>query len=160
MSPRGQQRREGFETGATPEGAEGLDTATMRGGARTAPAPSARRDGAAGRAGEAVVYLSGDAVGGGGEHGRALMRAFLYALAETAPQPKAVIMVGEAVRLARPGAETFEPLSLMQEQGVSILLAEDSVRALGGGEKIPVGRPATMHAITGALLRAEKVIAL
>jgi len=91
---------------------------------------------------------------------RNLIRGFLYTLTEIAPQPKAIVLVGSAVRLACAGAAALESLSLMQEQGVEILIAEKSLTEIEGEVKIAVGKPATMHVILNTLLQAEKVITL
>ena len=108
-----------------------------------------------------VIYLSSDIIGpAGGAHGGSLMNDFLYTLTEIAPPPQAIILVSSAVRLAQPGSPAIESLSLMQEQGVRILLADTSLREIGGGNDIAVGRAATLHSILQALLRAEKVITL
>jgi len=108
-----------------------------------------------------VIYISSGAIGGGDHpHGRSLMHSFLYTLTEIAPQPKAIILVGSAVRLAQPGSAAMESLSLMQEQGVRILVAEKSLMEIEGEVNIAVGKPVTMHAILNALLHAEKVISL
>ena len=108
-----------------------------------------------------VIYITSSAIGDGDHpHGRSLMQSFLYTLTEIAPQPKAIILVGSAVRLAHAGSAAMESLSLMQEQGVQILIAEKSLKEIEGGADIAVGKPATMHAILNALLQAEKVISL
>ena len=157
METRGEERR---DLNSSVGGTGGLGTVGGRGGGAPAPAPAAGVAASSGRVRGCVIYLAGDSVGGASPHGRALMRAFLYTLTEIAPQPEAIILVGEAVRLARPGSETFECLSLMQEQHVEILLAEISVRELGESEAAAAGRAVTMHVILDRLLRAEKVIAL
>ncbi|MCX6340668.1 MAG: hypothetical protein NTX71_12240 [Candidatus Aureabacteria bacterium] len=108
-----------------------------------------------------VIYINSGAIGGGDHpHARSLMHGFLYTLTEIAPQPKAIILVGSAVRLAQPGSAAMESLSIMQEQGVQILVAEKSLREIEGEAGITVGKPVTMHAILNALLQAEKVISL
>jgi len=116
-------------------------------------APPERRPGYA-------VYLSREAIGGDTAEGRELMRGFLYGLTEIAPPPKTIILVGPAVRLAMPGSAALESLSLMHEEGVGILLAEQSLRTIAGSGGAAVGRAATTHAILQVLLRAEKVLAL
>lgn len=108
-----------------------------------------------------VIYLSSDMIGtAGGAHGGGLMSDFLYTLTEIAPPPQAIILVSTAVRLAQSSSPALESLSLMQEQGVQILLADTSLREIGGGNDIAVGKAATLHSILQALLRAEKVITL
>jgi hypothetical protein len=161
MDPRDEERQDLSRTEGSPGGAGGLDTVGRRDG--EAPSPTAEPGLAAesGRMRGCVIYLNSDAIGSGGrEHGRSLMRAFLYTLTEIAPQPEAIILAGDAVRLAQPGSDTFECLSLMQEQGVQILLAEQSVREIPDGANTAVGRTVTMHIILDKLLRAEKVITL
>ncbi|MDD5556069.1 MAG: hypothetical protein PHN82_02340 [bacterium] len=129
---------------AVPSGAAAVPEARMEG-----PLPRAPRGGF-------VVYINSETVGGDQAGGRDLMRAFLYTLTEVAPQPAAIILVGSAVRLAVPGSAALESLSVMAEQGVSILVAEPSARLLPG--PVAVGKAATMHAVLQALIRAEKVI--
>ncbi len=108
-----------------------------------------------------VIYISGSAIGDGDHpHGRNLMQSFLYTLTEIAPQPKAIVLVGSAVTLACAGSAAMESLSLMQEQGVQILIAEKSLEEIEGGAEIAVGKAVTMHAILNTLLQAEKVISL
>lgn len=158
MDSRDQERRDLGGTGGSPGGAGGLGTVGSPGPETPSPAAERRLAAGSGRQRGCVIYLHRDGIGGGSEHGRSLMRAFLYTLTEIAPQPEAIILVGEAVRLARPGSDTFECLSLMQEQGVQILLAEQSVRALGDAAHAAAGRAVTMHIILDRLFRAEKVI--
>ncbi len=161
MDPRDEERQDLGRTEGSPGGAGSLDTIGRRDGDATSPAAEPGLAAASGRIRGCVIYLNSDAIGSGGrDHGRSLMRAFLYTLTEIAPQPEAIILAGEAVRLAQPGSDTFECLSLMQEQGVQILLAEQSVREMPDGENTAVGRMATMHIILDRLLRAEKVITL
>lgn len=148
--------------GAPGGSAGGMGSLGTAGGGTSAPspAPEAWLSSASGRVRGCVILLDSDSIGGDGAHGRALMRAFLYTLTEIAPQPETIILVGEAVRLARPGSESFECLSLLQEQRVEILRAEQSVRELGEEAAAAAGRAVTMHVIVDRLLRAEKVIAL
>lgn len=124
------------------------------------PAPQASMDlapGAARKAGYAI-YLSGDAIGASPDtQGRILMQKFLDALTEIAPPPQAIILVGSAARLAQPGSAALESLSLMQEQGVRILIADASASERG---QFAVGESATTHIILMTMLQAEKVISL
>lgn len=92
--------------------------------------------------------------------GRSLIQGFLYTLTEIAPQAKTIVLVGSAVRLACAGSAALESLSLMQEQGVEILIAEKSLAEIEGEVGIAVGKPATMHVILNTLLQADKVITL
>ena len=108
-----------------------------------------------------VISINGCAIGDGNHpQGRSLIQSFLYTLTEIAPQPKAIVLVGSAVRLACAGSAALESLSLMQEQDVQILIAEKSLEEIGGEVKAAVGNPATMHTILNTLLQAEKVITL
>jgi hypothetical protein len=107
-----------------------------------------------------AVYINREAIGGDTVGGRDLMRSFLYTLTEIAPPPEAIILVGPAVRLAMAGSAALESLSLMHEQGVEILAAEQSIKEIEGAGGITVGRVATMHVILNVLLRAEKVLTL
>jgi hypothetical protein len=106
-----------------------------------------------------VIYINISADGNRSQE-LSLIRSFLYTLTEIAPQPKAIVLVGAAVRLACAGSATLESLSLMKEQGVEILIAEKSLAGIEGEVKIAVGKPATMHVILNTLLQAEKVITL
>jgi hypothetical protein len=161
MDPRDEDRQDLGRTEGSPGGAGSLGTVGRRDGDVPSPAAEPGLAAASGRMRGCVIYLNSDAIGSGGrDHGRSLMRASLYTLTEIAPQPEAIILTGEAVRLARPGSDTFECLSLMEEQGVQILLAEQSVREIRDGENTAVGRVVTMRVIMDRLLRAEKVITL
>jgi hypothetical protein len=161
MDPRDEERQDLGRTEESPGGAGSLGTVGGRDMDAPSPAAEPGLAAASGRMRGCVIYLNSDAIGGGArEHGRSLMRAFLYTLTEIAPQPEAIIMAGDAVRLAQPGSDAFECLSLMQEQGVQILLAEPSVREAPDGVNAAVGRTVTMHIILDRLLRAEKVITL
>lgn len=161
MDPRDEDNQDLGCAGNSPGGGGSLGTVGRRDGERPSPAAEPGLAAASGRMRGCVIYLNSDVIGsGGGDHCRSLMRAFLYTLTEIAPQPEAIILAGEAVRLAQPGSDAFECLSLMQEQGVQILLAEQSVREIKDGGNTAVGRAVTMHVILDRLLRAEKVITL
>jgi hypothetical protein len=106
-----------------------------------------------------VVYITSNAIGKIEDtHGKNLMGDFLFALTDVAPQPRAIILVHSAIRLALPGSAPLESLSLMHEQGVEIMIAQKSMKEIPGGENVAVGKASTMHAILRVLLHADKII--
>jgi hypothetical protein len=139
----------------------GSDSAATvsRGQAIPSPAGETQLAPAPERKSGCVIYINSSAIGNHPQE-RSLIQGFLYTLTEIAPQPKAIALVGSAVRLACAGSAALESLSLMQEQGVEILIAEKSLAEIEGEVKIAVGKPATMHVILNTLLQAEKVITL
>ncbi|MCX6357782.1 MAG: hypothetical protein NT045_07930 [Candidatus Aureabacteria bacterium] len=125
------------------------------------PLPEVEATRAPGSRGGCVIYLHSDRVGSDtGGHGGILMRDALYALTETAPQLAAIVLVNSAVRLAQAGSAALECLSLLEGQGVRILLVDSSVREFCGGSGIATGKQVTMHAILQTLAQAEKVVTL
>ncbi len=141
------------------KGGEDFGTATPHESAIDMPGTEAQFIKTEGKKGGHVVYINSDTVGGqDNAHSCGLMHNFLYALTEIAPQPKAIILVNSAVRLARPGSAALESLSLMHEQGVKILVCERSTREIEEARNIAVGKAVTMHAILDTLLNADKII--
>jgi hypothetical protein len=140
-------------SGSDAAGANGQAIPSPAGGTQLAPVPEKKSG--------CVIYINSSSIGDGNSpEGRSLIQSLLYTLTEIAPQPKAIVLVSSAVRLACAGSATLESLSIMKEQGVEILIAEKSLAEIEGEAKIAVGKPATMHAILNTLLQAEKVITL
>ena len=88
--------------------------------------------------------------------GELLLRNMIYALVETVPAPRAVILVGTAVRLAGGGSAVLESVRTLERQGVRVLLCSTSLEYLGVTPQ--AGVPTNVYHIVETLLHAKKTI--
>ncbi|MBI2264834.1 MAG: hypothetical protein HYU64_06625 [Armatimonadetes bacterium] len=120
-----------------------------------------KKKGGAEHSGKPVVLVTGDTLGRGPEPlGKRLLTLFIKSLLTSPVKPKVLILMNGAVPLAQEGSELIESLTLLEEQGVRILVSAETADHYGTEEKIRVGQVAHMSAITELLLTAEKVISL
>jgi hypothetical protein len=108
-----------------------------------------------------VILLTSCTVGTGNEElGKRLLRHFLQSLINQKIKPKALILMNSAVNLACEGSEVLAKLTVLEEQGIRIMVCAVSADELVPGDDLRVGFLADMDAICDNLLSAWKVITL
>lgn len=106
---------------------------------------------------DVVIVLTGEAIGSGDRDlGQVLLKNFFYALVESVPSPRAVVLLNTAVRLAAAGSPVAGSLKTLEKQGVEVLLCSTSVGHLG--VKVAAGLPTNMYRIVELLLKSGRVI--
>ncbi len=107
-----------------------------------------------------VILLDKPGLGSTDVLGARLLRHFLKALVHNRVKPRAVILVHEAARLALEGSASLQELTILEEQGVRILVCVVSADEFGISDSLKVGFIADMDNICDHLLNAWKVIRL
>lgn len=110
---------------------------------------------------EIVLFITSDAIGHeNAALGKKLMHSFLYSLTEMQPRVRTIILINSGIRLVCKGATTVEPLHLLFENKVGIILCEESVHHYGKMSDVLFGRNVNMYTITNIILSAPYVITL
>lgn len=105
-----------------------------------------------------VVVLSSDKLGEGDEKlGRALMKGFIYAMAEQHPLPQTILMYNNGAKLAVQGSDSLTDLKLLESQGVEVLTCGTCLNHYGLTELLGVGSVTNMYTIAEKLTAATKV---
>ena len=107
-----------------------------------------------------VILLDKPGLGSTDALGARLLRHFMKALVHSRVKPRAVILVHEASRLALEGSEVQQDLSILEEQGVRVLVCVVSADEFGISDSLKVGFIADMDNICDHLMNAWKVIRL
>ena len=106
-----------------------------------------------------VVVLSSDEMGSGDSAlGKALMKAFVYALTEQDQLPSTILLYNGGAKLSIEGAATLADLRLLESQGVEILTCGTCLNHYEISDKLAVGSVTNMYAIAEKLMQASKVI--
>ena len=109
--------------------------------------------------GKTVVVLSSDQMGGGSEQlGRALMKAFVFALTQMDAAPDTVLLYNGGAKLSSEVPETIADLKKLEEAGCEILTCGTCLDFYGLTDRLAVGGVTNMYAICELLLQAGKVI--
>ncbi|MDX9702928.1 MAG: hypothetical protein RBU23_07785 [Candidatus Auribacterota bacterium] len=108
-----------------------------------------------------VLLLSSNMLGANKRRlGEKLMHQFLFSLTEMPPRIRSIILINEAVKLAFKGSSVLEPLQLLSDSKINILICQQSVKCHGDLSAIAVGTTASMYIMVNQLLSAEKVISM
>ncbi len=107
-----------------------------------------------------VILLDRPSLGPSDVLGARLLRHFMKALVHNRVKPRAVILLHQAARLALAESEVVQELSILEEQGVRILVCVVSADEFGISDQLKVGFIADMDNICDHLLNAWKVIRL
>ncbi|MFH1453747.1 MAG: hypothetical protein ABIH00_07180 [Armatimonadota bacterium] len=108
-----------------------------------------------------VILLTSNILGRSDEKlGKMLMSKFLMALSQNRIKPKALILMNEAVYLAKKESETVPFLTSLIEQEVGILICEESLKEKKLEKEIRIGNNVNMHTICDNLLTAWKVVTI
>lgn len=108
---------------------------------------------------EDVVVLSANVMGTGEEElGKALMKAFVFALTKQDYLPKTVLLYNSGAFLSTEGSDSLEDLKFLEAQGVEILTCGTCLNFYGLTEKLQVGGVTNMYDIVEKMEKASKVI--
>ena len=106
-----------------------------------------------------LVVLSANTMGSGDEKlGRALMKAFIFALIRQDQLPEAVLCYNSGAFLTCDGADTLEDMKLLASEGVEIFTCGTCLDFYGLKDKLAVGGVTNMYAIVEKLTGADLVI--
>lgn len=108
---------------------------------------------------DSVIVITSESLGDGSEHlGKILMKFFLKSLITSAVKPKALVFMNSGIHLVTEESEVIGNLTVLQEQGLKVLVCGTSVDYHQVEEKVKVGQVVSMLAICTELLDATKVI--
>lgn len=106
-----------------------------------------------------MVVLSSDEMGSGDPVlGKALMKAFVYALTEQDVLPDTILLYNGGAKLSVEGAPTLADLKLLESQGVEIMTCGTCLNHYGLTEQLAVGSVTNMYAIAEKLMGAARVV--
>lgn len=152
----------GYGASSEAEGADFRVTLTATGGAPAetpAPEKSTTEASAAFGSGGLVVVLSADQMGSGAEAlGKALMKAFLFALTKQDVLPETLLFYNGGAHLTCTGSESLEDIRYLESRGVEVLTCGTCLDFYGLKEKLAVGGVTNMYEIAEKLLAARTVI--
>lgn len=115
-------------------------------------APDARKKGM-------LVVLSANVMGGGDEKlGKALMKAFVFALTKQDQLPETILCYNTGAYLTCEGADTLEDLKSMEAEGVTILTCGTCLDFYGIKERLAVGSVTNMYDIVERMEKAKAII--
>lgn len=87
-----------------------------------------------------------------------LAENFLLTLVEGNLLPQALLFYGDGVKLCTVGSNCIDPLLLLQEAGVPLILCRTCLQYYGLIDHVVVGQIGNMLQITEAMSKAGKVI--
>lgn len=106
-----------------------------------------------------VVIISTDHMGEGNEElGRALLKAFLFALTQQETLPAAILFYNAGAAVTCEGSASLEDLQALQSQGVESLTCGTCLNYYGLTEKLRVGEVTNMYVIAEKQLQADCII--
>ena len=118
----------------------------------TACAPDTRKKGM-------LVVLSANTMGTGDETlGKALMKAFVFALTKQDVLPETVLCYNTGAYLTSEGADTLEDLKLLESEGVTILTCGTCLDYYGLKDKLAVGGVTNMYDIVERMEAAAAIV--
>ena len=108
---------------------------------------------------DTVVAVSSDKMGTGSEElGRALLKAFVFALTQQDKLPKTILFYNGGAALTCEGSPMLEDLKALEAQGVEIMTCGTCLNFYGLTEKLAVGSVTNMYAIVEKLTQAGNVV--
>ena len=106
-----------------------------------------------------LVVLSGCTMGSGDEKlGKALMKAFVFALTKQDVLPETILCYNTGAYLTTDGADTLEDLKLLESEGVTILTCGTCLDFYGLKEKLAVGGVTNMYDIVERMEAASTIV--
>ena len=106
-----------------------------------------------------LVVLSGNTMGSGDERlGKALMKAFVFALTKQDVLPETILCYNTGAYLTTDGADTPEDLKLLESEGVTILTCGTCLDFYGLKEKLAVGGVTNMYDIVERMESAQTIV--
>ena len=106
-----------------------------------------------------LVVLSANTMGTGEEKlGKALMKAFVFALTKQDVLPETILCYNTGAYLTTEGADTLEDLKLLESEGVTILTCGTCLDFYGLKEKLAVGGVTNMYDIVERMESAQTLV--
>ena len=106
-----------------------------------------------------LVVLSANTMGTGEEKlGKALMKAFVFALTKQDVLPETILCYNTGAYLTTDGADTLEDLKLLESEGVTILTCGTCLDFYGLKEKLAVGGVTNMYDIVERMESAQTIV--
>ena len=106
-----------------------------------------------------LVVLSANVMGTGDEKlGKALMKAFVFALTKQDHLPEAILCYNTGAYLTCEGADTLEDLKSLEAEGVTILTCGTCLDFYGMKEKLAVGSVTNMYDIVERMENAKTIV--
>ena len=106
-----------------------------------------------------LVVLSGCTMGSGDEKlGKALMKAFVFALTKQDVLPETILCYNTGAFLTTEGADTLEDLKLLESEGVTILTCGTCLDFYGLKEKLAVGGVTNMYDVVERMEAAQTIV--
>ena len=106
-----------------------------------------------------VVVLSANVMGGGEEKlGKALMKAFVFALTKQDMLPETVMCYNSGAYLTCEGSDSLEDFKALEAEGVNIMTCGTCLDFYGIKEKLAVGTVTNMYDIVETMENAKSVI--
>lgn len=106
-----------------------------------------------------VVVLSANVMGTGDEKlGKALMKAFVFALTKQDQLPETILCYNTGAYLTCEGADTLEDMKSMEAEGVQIFTCGTCLDFYGMKEKLAVGSVTNMYDIVENMEKARSII--
>lgn len=122
-------------------------------------APDLRTDTVVAVSSDTVVAVSSDKMGAGSEElGRALLKAFVFALTQQDRLPKTILFYNGGAALTCEGSPMLEDLKALEAQGVEIMTCGTCLNFYGLTEKLAVGSVTNMYVIVEKLTQAGNVV--
>lgn len=106
-----------------------------------------------------LVVLSSNTMGSGDEKlGKALMKAFVFALTKQDQLPETILCYNGGAQLSCEGTDTLEDLKNLESEGVTILTCGTCLDFYGLKEKLAVGGVTNMYDIVERMQSARTII--
>lgn len=106
-----------------------------------------------------LVVLSANTMGNGDEKlGKALMKAFVFALTKQDVLPEALLCYNTGAYLTCEGADTLEDIKLLESEGVAVYTCGTCLDFYGLKEKLAVGSVTNMYEIAERMENAQTII--
>ncbi len=108
-----------------------------------------------------IILITGSSLGNGTEHlGKILMKFFLKSLSANPVKPQMLILFNDAALMVCENSEMLGSFTVLQEQGIKILIEGTSVDYHQIEEKIKCGQVVSMSSICGELLNSGRVLTI
>ena len=106
-----------------------------------------------------LVVLSANVMGTGDEKlGKALMKAFVFALTKQDQLPETILCYNTGAYLSCEGADTLEDLKSLEAEGVTVLTCGTCLDFYGIKDKLAVGSVTNMYDIVERMESAKTVV--
>lgn len=108
-----------------------------------------------------VIVVGTDKLGNGDDKlGAALMKSYMFAMAENEIKPESMLFLNSGVKLTTEGSDVIESLNSLKNQGVEILSCGTCLDFYGLKEKLFVGTVTNMYTIVEKMNKASNTIKL